>query len=70
MGETPGAANPLELLADRLPGARESMEHYTLLLAGMDFRQGPGFVLLAGRSLPGSELLLDSGCALASPGTN
>jgi CDP-diacylglycerol pyrophosphatase len=67
MGEQP-VANPIELLAAELPGASEAMEQYTLLLAGMDFRQGPGFVLLAGRGVPGSELLLDSGCALASPG--
>jgi CDP-diacylglycerol pyrophosphatase len=77
MGESPGPANPIELLADQLPGGRAAMEQYTLLLAGMDFRQGPGFVLLAGRGVPGSELLLDPACALAargvtqlSPGTN
>jgi len=70
LAERPGGTNPFELLADTLPGAAEAMEHFTLLLAGMDFSEGPGFVLLAGRSVPGAELLLDAGCAEASIHTN
>jgi len=31
----------------------------------MSFKEGPGFVVLAGKFAPGSELLLDSTCALA-----
>ena len=65
MGERPGAANPFALLADQLPGAAGSMEQFTLLLSGMDFAEGPGFVLLAGSGAPGAELMLDSTCALA-----
>lgn len=65
MGERPGAANPFALLAEELPGAAGSMEQFTMLLSGMDFAEGPGFVLLAGRGVPGAELLLDPTCALA-----
>ena len=70
MGERPGAANPFKLLAENLDDSAKSMEEFTLLLAGFDFKEGPGFVLLAGRSAPGAELMLDPGCALAAPGTN
>lgn len=65
MGTELGAANPFSLLADRLPGAADAMGDFTLLVAGMQFREGPGFALLAGRSVPGAELLLDSSCAVA-----
>jgi CDP-diacylglycerol pyrophosphatase len=65
MGTDLGRANPFALLAERLPGAKDSMGAYTLAVAGMEFKEGPGFVLLAGKSVPGSELLLDSSCALA-----
>ncbi len=67
VGERPGAANPFRLLADSLPDVDKSMADYTLLLAGMDFKEGPGFVLLAGSAVPGAELMLDPGCALAAP---
>ena len=30
----------------------------------MQFEQGPGFALPAGRDVPGAELLLDASCAL------
>jgi CDP-diacylglycerol pyrophosphatase len=72
MGERPGAANPFRLLASNLDDADKSMEEFTLLLAGFDFREGPGFVLLAGRAVPGAELMLDPLCALAAgtAGTN
>jgi CDP-diacylglycerol pyrophosphatase len=70
MGERPGAANPFELVADTLPGAAGSMERFTLLLSGMDFAAGPGFVLLAGSGVPGAELMLDPQCVLAVGGTN
>ena len=65
MGRQLGAATPFELLADRLPGAKEAMDQYTLLVAGMEFKEGPGFVLLAGASVPGAESLLDSSCTVA-----
>jgi CDP-diacylglycerol pyrophosphatase len=65
MGRELGARNPFELLADRLPGARSTMGEFTLLVAGMEFKEGPGFVLLAGSAVPGAELMLDSGCEVA-----
>jgi CDP-diacylglycerol pyrophosphatase len=63
MGEELGASDPIELLADKLPAARSAMGDYTLIVAGMDFREGPGFVVLAGTASAG-ELLLDSTCAV------
>ena len=69
-GERPGSANPFSLLARELPDADKSMADFTLLLSGMDFSDGPGFVLLAANDAPGAELMLDPGCALAPKGTN
>ena len=63
-GEDLNGANPFELLAERMPRAKHAMGDYTLVVAGMQFENGPGFVLLAGRSRAG-ELLLDSTCAIA-----
>ena len=65
MGEDLGRTNPFALLAKLMPRARDDMGAYTLLLAGMQFKEGPGFVLLAGKSVPGAETLLDSTCAVA-----
>ena len=64
MGTGLGTQNPFELLADGVPGARDVMGSYTLLVAGMEFNEGPGFVLLAGVDGPGAEHLLDSTCAV------
>ena len=45
--------NPFRLLADRVPGARDAMGDYTLILAGSsDPASGPGFILLAGHVGP------------------
>jgi CDP-diacylglycerol pyrophosphatase len=65
MGERLGEANPFRLLAGNLDDADKSMEEFTLLLAGFDFKEGPGFVLLAGHAVRGAELMLDPLCALA-----
>jgi CDP-diacylglycerol pyrophosphatase len=66
MGTDLGATNPFTRLAQGVPGARQSMEAYTLLVTGMSFKEGPGFVLLAGgEGAPGAELLLDPDCAIA-----
>jgi CDP-diacylglycerol pyrophosphatase len=65
MGEELAPTNPVTLLAAGLPGARAALADYTLLLAGADFSEGPGFVLLAADRAPGAELLLDASCALA-----
>jgi CDP-diacylglycerol pyrophosphatase len=64
LGEELDATDPIELLADKLPAARSDMGDYTLVVAGMDFKEGPGFVVLAGTG-PAGELLLDSTCAVA-----
>ena len=64
MGTELAATNPFSLLAGRLPGAAGAMDEFTLLVAGMEFRDGPGFALIAGRSVPGAETLLDSTCAV------
>lgn len=55
------------VLAERLPGARASLRDYTLIVAGMQFSAGPGFVVLSGTEHSG-ELLLDSSCAAAASG--
>jgi CDP-diacylglycerol pyrophosphatase len=65
MGEELGGANPPVLLANGLPAARSGLGDFTLVVAGMDFPEGPGFVLLAGNDVAG-ELLLDSTCAMAA----
>lgn len=65
MGSELEAANPFQLLAAWLPDAARAMDEYTLLVAGMQFGDGPGFAVLAGRDVPGAELLLDASCALA-----
>jgi CDP-diacylglycerol pyrophosphatase len=57
-----GAANPFALIAQGVPGA---MNGYSLLVAGMEFRDGPGFaVLVQTEGVPAGELLLDSSCAV------
>jgi CDP-diacylglycerol pyrophosphatase len=56
--------NPFEILAHDLPDVRRTPGDYTLLVAGRQFRDGAGFVLLAGTERAG-ELLLDSSCAAA-----
>ena len=56
--------NPFELVVKRTPPARHFMGDYTLVVAGMQFESGPGFILLAGSGRSG-ELLLDSTCAIA-----
>ena len=64
MGEELDGADPVKLLADKLPAARQAMGDYTLVVTGMEFKEGPGFILLAGTG-PAGELLLDSTCATA-----
>ncbi len=62
--------NPFQILADTVPGAREAMGRYTLILTGsIDPKTGPGFILLAGQVGPDGpgqgEELQDHDCALA-----
>lgn len=65
MGEGLRGANPFKLLAHGVTGAKDAMGDYSLLAAGMDFRHGPGFILLTGTG-PGIERLLDSTCGNAA----
>lgn len=58
------AANPFVLLAEGVRGAGANMASYTLVVAGAQFHDGPGFVLLAAQGAPGGESLLDPSCAL------
>jgi CDP-diacylglycerol pyrophosphatase len=46
-----GSANPFQLVADGIPGARDAMASYTIVVAGATFRDGTiGFYVLAERS--------------------
>jgi CDP-diacylglycerol pyrophosphatase len=67
VGEGLDASNLFELLATLSPDARHHMGNYTLVVAGMQFKGGPGFVLLTGTG-PSGEILLDSTCAVAGGG--
>jgi CDP-diacylglycerol pyrophosphatase len=66
MGEDLQQVNPFELVSQHIPGAREHMGAYTLMVAGMQFEEGSGFVILAGTNVPGAESLLDAACTVAN----
>ena len=59
------ATNPFVLLAQDVPDAREDMGSFTLLVAGMQFKAGPGFAVVIGRRVPGAESLLDPACLIS-----
>lgn len=70
-GESLGKTSPFQLLADGLPGAKDDMGAYTLVLVGGEFPgSGPGFILLAGKAdlaqanFGSGEELQDHDCAL------
>ena len=69
LGETLEGTNPFRLLAERMSGVREDMGDYTLLVAGMQFTEGPGFIVLAGKNVPGAPTYLDSACAIEHAGS-
>jgi CDP-diacylglycerol pyrophosphatase len=60
-------SNLYELLATLKPDTRHHIGEYTLIAAGMQFKSGPGFVVLTGTG-PSGELLLDSSCAVVGGG--
>jgi CDP-diacylglycerol pyrophosphatase len=65
-GEDLAGKDPFRLLAGGVPGARADMRVFTIVVVGMQFAEGAGFAVLAGRTpmvAPG-ETLLDSTCAL------
>jgi CDP-diacylglycerol pyrophosphatase len=61
------ATRPFELVAQLSPDARHHLENYTVLIAGMQYPDGSGFVILTSTG-PTAELLLDSGCTVAGGG--
>jgi len=67
MGDGLDGSNPFELLANLKPDVRHHMGDYTMIVAGMQFKSGPGFVLLTGTG-PTGELLLDATCTVAGAG--
>jgi CDP-diacylglycerol pyrophosphatase len=60
-------ASPFELVAQLGPEVRHHMGDYTVVVAGMQYKSGAGFMLLTGTG-PTGELLLDSACAAAGAG--
>jgi CDP-diacylglycerol pyrophosphatase len=67
MGDGLDGSNPFELLATLKPDVRRHMGDYTLVFAGMQFKNGPGFIALTATG-PTGELLLDSSCSVAGGG--
>jgi CDP-diacylglycerol pyrophosphatase len=63
-GEDLGAHNPVQLLAAGMTADRDKIGRVTMLVAGMQYADGPGFAVLASASAPGAELLLDPSCAV------
>jgi len=64
LGEDLDSTDPFRILADRMPQPPRAMADFTLVIAGVQFDSGPGFILLAGTG-PAGELLLYSTCAFA-----
>jgi CDP-diacylglycerol pyrophosphatase len=67
MSEGLDGSNLFELLAGLGPDTRHRMGDYTLVAAGMQFKSGPGFVVLTATG-PTGELLMDSTCTVAGGG--
>ncbi len=67
MGQDLDGSNPFELLAKLKPDTLHHMGDYTVVVAGMQFKSDPGFIVLTGTG-PTGELLLDSTCAVAGGG--
>jgi CDP-diacylglycerol pyrophosphatase len=57
-GEDLAGKDPFRLLANGLPGARADMRAFTIVVVGMQFAEGAGFVVLAGRTPAGGEITL------------
>jgi CDP-diacylglycerol pyrophosphatase len=57
----------MDLVTQIGPDVRHHLGDYTVVLAGMQYKSGAGFMLLAGTGATG-ELLLDSSCAVAGAG--
>jgi CDP-diacylglycerol pyrophosphatase len=66
-GDDLDAHNPLRLLAAGMPPEAVRAGTFTMLVAGMQYADGPGFAVLVSDSAPGAELLLDPACEVAGP---
>jgi CDP-diacylglycerol pyrophosphatase len=60
-----GTRNPIDLLAAVVGTAPQTLEQYSLLVAGTPTGEPPGFILLAGSEVPEAELMLDPTCSSA-----
>jgi CDP-diacylglycerol pyrophosphatase len=67
MGDGLDGSNLFEMLAALNPEVRHHMGDYTLVVAGMQFSNGPGFIALTGTG-PTGGLLLDASCIVAGAG--
>jgi CDP-diacylglycerol pyrophosphatase len=67
-GEKLGHADPFVLLAEGHPQARQNMAAYTLIVARVQFTDGPGFIVLTGRTPSREALLLPLAKGLVPPG--
>jgi CDP-diacylglycerol pyrophosphatase len=61
------ATRPFELVAQLSPDAKHHLENYTVLISGMQYPDGAGFVILTSTG-PTAERLLDPGCTVAGGG--
>ena len=61
------ATRPFGLVAQLSPDAKHHLENYTVLITGMQYPDGAGFVILTSTG-PTAELLLDPGCTVAGGG--
>jgi CDP-diacylglycerol pyrophosphatase len=61
------ATRPFGLVAQLSPDARHHLENYTVLITGMQYPEGAGFIILTSTG-PTAELLLDPGCTVAGGG--
>jgi CDP-diacylglycerol pyrophosphatase len=66
--ESLDSSNLFELVATLQPDARHHLADYTIVVAGMQLKGEPGFIVLAGTG-PSGEILLDSTCAVAGGGS-
>jgi CDP-diacylglycerol pyrophosphatase len=56
-GEDLSGKDPFRLLANGVPGSRADMRAFTIVVVGMQFAEGAGFVVLAGRTAAGGEMM-------------
>jgi len=67
-GESLSHSNLFALVADSAPEARQQMGAYTIVVVPMRFADGPGFIVLTGRTPSGGAALLPPAPGLVPPG--